>query len=193
MKARTPALAHHRVIQQHPCQARKEEFVSSVIELIGRLELGTLLLLTGVDLSDRPEAHMGMPTFHLIPTQTKAQDLPPALTQLVEHVPPFITTTHPAWGSEIPIIPGSGLTRRIITSLPSGGTFPPTGVILEYTLEGDNRADARMLASAAAKCVQKELGVSGKAGSQISGTNRMNVKTSFIAIVIWDNKSVART
>ncbi|KAG8896193.1 hypothetical protein FRB99_009026 [Tulasnella sp. 403] len=138
--------------------ARKEQSVLSVIKLTGRLGLGTLLLLTGVNLFDRPEAHMEKPTFHLIPTWTKAQGLPPALTQLVEHVPQLITTTHQTLDPGLPIVPGSGSTRQIVTSLPSGGTFPPTGVILEYTFEGDNRADARMLASASAKCMQKELG-----------------------------------
>lgn len=79
-------------------------------------------------------------------------------------IPPFLTrdpTPNQTLLDTIPLIPGSGLTRRIVTSLPASPSFPPVGVILEYVLEGDNRADAQMLATAVAKVLQKELKVSG--------------------------------
>lgn len=91
----------------------------------------------------------------MTPTSVEGSQSPsPVLQELVTHVPPFITTA-----SELPVIPGSGLTRRLVTSLPKD--FPATGVILEYVLEGDNRLDAKILASTAARCLQKELGISG--------------------------------
>lgn len=104
------------------------------------------------------------PTFHLIPATSKSiSPQPSVLEALVTHFPPFITTT----SEELPPIPGSGLTARLVSNLPS--TFPPTGVILEYVLEGDNRTDALLLASAVAKCLQKDLGITGD-GTSMTGT-----------------------
>jgi len=138
----------------------KGDFVTALLSLIQQSRFSAVLLLSGVDLSDRPEAHMHTPTFHLVPTTPDIPNpRPQVLQELVTHIPPFITTTHDTSATDMLVIPGSGLTRRIVTSLPT--SFPPTGVILEYVLEGDNRADAKTLASAVARCVQKEFGVTG--------------------------------
>lgn len=47
-------------------------------------------------------------------------------------------------------------------------------MILEYVLEGDNRTDALLLASAVAKCLQKDLGITGDGKSMTD--------TSFIIV-----------
>jgi len=140
-------------------KAQKENFVTSILAFIEQSRFSAVLLLTGVDLSDRPEHHMEATTYHLTPTTPKVSLHPQWMQQLDRHIPPFLTTTHHTSLSELPIIPGSGLTRRIISSLPE--SFPPTAVVLEYVLEGDNRDDAKLLASAVAKALQQELGVTG--------------------------------
>jgi proteasome assembly chaperone 2 len=50
---------------------------------------------------------------------------------------------------QVPIVPGGGLTRRLLSSLPS--SFPPTVALLQFVMEGDNREDAKLLATAVAR------------------------------------------
>ena len=52
----------------------------------------------------------------------------------------------------IPFIPGGGLTRRILNSLPDGWSVP-TACLLQFVFEGDNQADANILASVVAKVI----------------------------------------
>jgi proteasome assembly chaperone 2 len=49
--------------------------------------------------------------------------------------------------TDVPFIPGGSLTRRILHSLSKSQSPVPTAAILQFVLEGDNRADAAMLAS----------------------------------------------
>jgi proteasome assembly chaperone 2 len=70
-------------------------------------------------------------------------------------IPPFVPADAPtsANPSDIPHIPGGGLTRRLLAALaapsPAAGA-PPTAALLQFVLEGDNRGDAAALATAAA-------------------------------------------
>ena len=52
----------------------------------------------------------------------------------------------------IPFIPGGGLTRRILSSIPPQWPIP-TASLLQFVLEGDNRTDAGLFAAAVAKVV----------------------------------------
>lgn len=52
--------------------------------------------------------------------------------------------------TRIPFIPGGGLTRRILSSLPQTWSIP-TAALLQFVLEGDNREDAHLLAAVVAK------------------------------------------
>lgn len=47
----------------------------------------------------------------------------------------------------MPFIPGGSLTRRILQTLSKSQSSVPTAAILQFVLEGDNRADAALLAS----------------------------------------------
>lgn len=58
--------------------------------------------------------------------------------------------------SAISFIPGGGLTRRILSSFPAGWTIP-TACLLQFVLEGDNQADAGLLASVVVKVVGKDI------------------------------------
>lgn len=50
----------------------------------------------------------------------------------------------------VPFIPGGGLTRRILSSFPQEWSTPVLS-LLQFALEGDNRADAQFLASVVSK------------------------------------------
>jgi proteasome assembly chaperone 2 len=58
--------------------------------------------------------------------------------------------------SEVPFIPGGGLTRRIVTSIPRGWATPIAS-LLQFVIEGDNGSDAKFLASVVSKAL--DLGV----------------------------------
>lgn len=55
----------------------------------------------------------------------------------------------------VPFIPGGGLTRRLLSSLPVGWNIP-TICLLQFVVEGDNRGDAHMLAVITAKVLQAD-------------------------------------
>jgi proteasome assembly chaperone 2 len=77
------------------------------------------------------------------------------------HIPAYTSphSQHPKQilsETDIPFIPGGGLTRRILSSLSPGWSLP-VAALLQFALEGDNRADAHMLATVVAKI----LGIDG--------------------------------
>lgn len=55
-----------------------------------------------------------------------------------------------------PFIPGGGLTRRILTSIPENWSIP-TAAILQFAMEGDNRADANLLATVIAEVLHLDI------------------------------------
>lgn len=70
--------------------------------------------------------------------------------------------------NSIPFIPGGGLTRRIISSVPSKWNVP-TACLLQFVIEGDNRADAGMLASVTVKVLNKTVAQWKQPGSWREG------------------------
>jgi proteasome assembly chaperone 2 len=68
---------------------------------------------------------------------------------------------------EVPFIPGGGLTRRILSSIPSSWSVP-TAALLQFVIEGDNRADANIFASV----VSKVLGANVKEWKQPASWNQ---------------------
>lgn len=61
----------------------------------------------------------------------------------------------------IPFIPGGGLTRRILSSIPEHWSIP-TASLLQFALEGDNRADAQLFAAVVAKVVGVDSVIQGQ-------------------------------
>ncbi|KAH8119502.1 PAC2 family-domain-containing protein [Phellopilus nigrolimitatus] len=121
------------VVQQRSpvLKMHKEAFSTALVKFVQKNELGALLYLTGVDLSNRSDAQMLAPTYSLIP--------PPA----------------PSKSENIPFIPGGGLTRRLLSLAPSSTPWKvPTAAILQFVLEGDNRADAEFLAGVVARVLK---------------------------------------
>lgn len=62
----------------------------------------------------------------------------------------------PGQEDKIPFIPGGGLTRRILSSIPSSWSIP-TVALLQFVIEGDNRADANLFAAVASKVLGVEI------------------------------------
>lgn len=56
----------------------------------------------------------------------------------------------------MPFIPGGGLTRRLLLSLPSDWNIP-TAALVQFVLEGDNRGDAMYLANVIAGIFKSEV------------------------------------
>jgi len=134
-------------------KTHKTQFLDLLISFVERSRFSSVIILSGVDLSERPDAHMHTPTFHIFPgARVPSKQLPGPIREIVATTPPFIESSF----TDIPVIPGSGLLRRVLKSIPD--SFPPVIAILEYVLEGDNRYDARLLAAAIAKSLKKDLG-----------------------------------
>ncbi|THH06511.1 hypothetical protein EW145_g4032 [Phellinidium pouzarii] len=159
------------VIQQRSpvVKSHKESFSTSLLMFVQENELGALLFLTGVDLSNRSDAQMRSPIHSLIPPRSPSLESSPI--SLISQLPVYTyatlqtpsgasvlsvptTPTLPYSPDSIPFIPGGGLTRRLLShSPPSSNTQKwtvPTAAILQFVLEGDNRADAEYLAGVVA-------------------------------------------
>jgi len=144
------------VIQQRSpaLKDRKQEFVQDVLDFIQKTGFSAVLLLSGVDMSDRTDTQMITPTYQIRPSNTPAWESTPlnSLTQL-----PIPKYTSPVQATdEVPFIPGGGLTRRILSSLPHPWTTPIAS-LLQFVLEGDNRGDARLMASVVAKVLNLDV------------------------------------
>jgi proteasome assembly chaperone 2 len=127
-------------------------------------------------------SHHRAPIYHLLPPSSP----PLANTPLSElgqlPIPAFVpfSSTYglnahskPAT-DKVPIVPGGGLTRRLLSSLPS--PFPPTVALLQFVMEGDNREDAKLLATAVARILgESVLAKLPPAGWQEPGSWKMGL------------------
>lgn len=96
------------------------------------------------------------PTYHIHPPNTPSWDNTP-LANISSLPIPLYTSPVPQnplapahVETSIPFIPAGGLTRRILSSLPPQWTVP-TGSLLQFVTEGDNRSDASLMAAVVAK------------------------------------------
>jgi proteasome assembly chaperone 2 len=145
------------IIQQRSpvMKSRKQEFTECLLGFIENSGFAACVFLSGVDMTNRTDAQMLTPTYYIHPPNTLPLASSPlsALTQLPipEYTSPVLQ--HPQVTSNegsIPFIPGGGLTRRFLSSLPSAWAIP-TVSLLQFVVEGDNRADANLLAVVVAK------------------------------------------
>ncbi|KAJ6499089.1 PAC2 family-domain-containing protein [Mycena sanguinolenta] len=143
------------VVQQRSpvLKSQKQEFIKTLLEFIQTSGVASALFLSGVDLSNRTDSQMLTPTYQIRPpaavplTSTplaRLAELP--IPEYSSPVPqsPLQQTDEP----DVPFIPGGSLTRRILQTLSKSPSSVPTAAVLQFVLEGDNRADAAMLASA---------------------------------------------
>ncbi|KAF8894080.1 PAC2 family-domain-containing protein [Infundibulicybe gibba] len=132
------------VQQRSPSQ--KQAFVGELWNFIKSSNIGCVLLLSGLDPTNRTDSQMLTPIYQLQPPNSPSLESSP-LQALVRLSIPIYTPPFAQSGSTVlPFIPDSGLTRRILSSIPLG--LPtPTASLLQFVLEGDNRADAQHLAA----------------------------------------------
>ncbi|CAK5281792.1 unnamed protein product [Mycena citricolor] len=146
----TPGLDVVFAQQRSPVlKSQKAEFVSAFSDFIRTSGIAATLVLSGVDLSNRTDSQMITPTYQLsrpdVSTTPLARlaSLPlPKYTSPVPHRPMDENQ------AQIPFIPGGSLTRRILDRFWDDQSLPTAAAILQFALEGDNRADSAMLASA---------------------------------------------
>ncbi|KIL62525.1 hypothetical protein M378DRAFT_165538 [Amanita muscaria Koide BX008] len=154
------------VIQQRSpvLKARKQEFVDSLFEYIKTSGASAVLFLSGVDVSNRTDSQMLTPTYQIQSGGTPLLASSPLRNLNSLPIPTYTTpiAQQPLAGDGkpplIPFIPGGGLTRRILSSLPQGWQIP-TAAILQFVLEGDNRADAQLLAAVVAKVLDSDSAI----------------------------------
>lgn len=132
-----------------------------------------------------PHTHPGpqtrTPTYHIRPSNTSdftgtplhnLSNLPIPLYTSPVHSNPFLAHegVQISSPSEVPFIPGGGLTRRILTSISTQNEWTiPTACLVQFVLEGDNRADAGHLASVTARILGKEISLWKQPGSWRDG------------------------
>jgi len=145
------------IVQQRSpvMKSRKEEFTETLLGFIQSSGFTACVFLSGVDMSNRTDAQMLTPTYYIHPPNSPPLDSSPlsSLSQLP--IPRYTSpvSQHPqasANEGSIPFIPGGGLTRRFLSSLPSAWSIP-TANLLQFVVEGDNRADANLFAVVVAK------------------------------------------
>ncbi|TFK44426.1 PAC2 family-domain-containing protein [Crucibulum laeve] len=151
------------VIQQRSpvLKSRKQDFVGVLLDFIKSFGFAGVLFLSGVDLSNRTDSQMLTPTYHIVPQNSPTLESSPLKDLLALPIPLYTSPVlqKPQDGVEqnapVPFIPGGGLTRRILSSLPEDWPIP-TAALLQFVLEGDNRADANLLAAVTAKVIGQD-------------------------------------
>jgi len=130
---------------------------------VQEFKLGAVLLLSGVDLSNRADAQMRTATYKVLPLHSPS--LSSTALSIVSQLPTYtfapgksrhsveVEGMPESSDSEVPFIPGGGLTRRLLSSIPSSWSIP-TASVVQFVMEGDNRPDAEVLASIVAQLLQ---------------------------------------
>ncbi|KAI0253992.1 hypothetical protein BJV78DRAFT_1122050, partial [Lactifluus subvellereus] len=144
--------------------SRKQEFIEALVQFVQESRLSAALFLSGVDMSNRTDAQMITPTYHIRPPNSPPWENSPLSTIPQLPIPAYTSPVaqHPPGSAPqnnegpIPFIPGGGLTRRILTNLPAAWDVP-TGALLQFVLEGDNRSDASLMAAVVAKILSLEV------------------------------------
>ncbi|KAF9469879.1 PAC2 family-domain-containing protein [Collybia nuda] len=144
------------IIQQRSpvLKSRKSKFVASLLQFIQESGFGCVLFLSGVELTNRMDSQMFTPTYQV--QLQRGPGLHGTILNTLNSLPIPMFQSPRSDGEHgdinIPSIPGGGLSRRILSSLPDTWSTP-TASLLHFVLEGDNRADARLFAGVVAKVV----------------------------------------
>ena len=162
-----------------PTQPRKQAFIDSLFQFVREYRLSAVLILSGVDMSNRTDAQMmwvdpcdpclvisyalpRTPTYFIRPPNSSSWENSPLSPISQLPIPEYTSpvSQHPGVAPQtegpIPFIPGGGLTRRILSNLPTDWNIP-TAALLQFVLEGDNRSDASLMASVTAKVLSLEV------------------------------------
>ncbi|THU95392.1 hypothetical protein K435DRAFT_755914 [Dendrothele bispora CBS 962.96] len=145
------------VIQQRSpiLKAKKQEYIDHFLKFIQESGVAAVLFLAGVDLSNRTDDQMLTPIYQLQPVNTPPLNSSPLQALTTLPIPVYQSPVPQKPGAEdteplVPFIPGAGLTRRILSSIPKAWSVP-TAALLRFALDGDNREDALSFATVTAK------------------------------------------
>ncbi|KAH7916538.1 PAC2 family-domain-containing protein [Hygrophoropsis aurantiaca] len=151
------------VIQQRSptLKAFKQEFVDALLQFISASGASAALFLGSVDMSNRTDSQMLTPTCHIIPTTSAPITSSPLSTLTELPIPAYISpvpqfTEAGIDDQRVPFIPGGGLSRRILSSIPHTWQIP-TASLLQYVMEGDNRDDAQLMAAVTSKVLASDV------------------------------------
>lgn len=151
------------VIQQRSpaLKSSKQDFVDSLLEFIRTSGASAVLVIGGVDMSNRTDTQMLTPTCQIVPPGTPDLTSGPLAVLTTLPIPVYTSPVSQflhidAERTAIPFIPGGGLSRRILSSLPDTWQIPIV-CLLQYVMEGDNRADAQLMAAVVSKVLQVEV------------------------------------
>ncbi|KAF9263375.1 hypothetical protein L218DRAFT_959402 [Marasmius fiardii PR-910] len=141
------------VFQQRspPLKNRKQDFIDQVLAFLKQAGVSGCLLLSGVDSSNRTDDQMFTPIYKLqSPTNKQRTNIFGRISEspMPIYTPPILQRSGDTENDgQIPFIPGGGLTRRFFLSLPKDWPID-TAAFVMFAMDGDNRADANLLASA---------------------------------------------
>ncbi|KAF8160843.1 PAC2 family-domain-containing protein [Crassisporium funariophilum] len=150
------------VVQQRSpvLKSRKQDFIDALLDFVKLSKFAAVLFVSGVDLSNRTDGQMMTPTYQLHPPNGPSLAATPLRNLSSLPIPVYTSPVqqqpqNSAESLHVPFIPGGGLTRRILESLPSEWSIA-TACLLQFVLEGDNRADAMMLANVITKVINQD-------------------------------------
>lgn len=101
------------------------------------------------------------PTYQIVPSHIVPIDTSPLRSLCTLSIPAYTSpvSQHPQGNDQepdVPFIPGGGLTRRFLCSLPANWSVP-TAALLQFVLEGDNRDGGYFLASSFSHILSRRL------------------------------------
>ncbi|KAL7414413.1 PAC2 family-domain-containing protein [Mrakia frigida] len=168
---------------------RKEAYLTSFVSWIRQAQFGKLLLLSSLDASSRVDDlgsnpskhhHLPLPSVLSLPFPGPLSTSYPAyssssfedpltapLPTISAHPIPGATSTSttvtqpPPPSTVLPPLPGSGILSPLLLQL---NASVPTGVVLSFVVEGDNRADAREMAGVVDVVLDLGVGRDGAGG-----------------------------
>lgn len=120
------------------------QYISALTQWIKESRFKETLWISSIDAAARTDGEFETPVLSLLPPGSTAST--PLLMNVVKLFPAFNPPQdRPSKKEEVPVIPGSLLTRKLLQHL-AGKEEPNLGALLYFAAEGDTRSDAHQLA-----------------------------------------------
>ncbi|KAI6040318.1 PAC2 family-domain-containing protein [Pisolithus marmoratus] len=107
----------------------KQDFTDTLLTFVRTSCVSAVIFLAGVDMSNRTDTQMLTPTTYIRPTSLPDVTSTPLSPLADLPIPPYFSLSDDS--RSIPFIPGGGLTRRILSSIPNSWQIP-TVCFLHY-------------------------------------------------------------
>ncbi|GAC95402.1 hypothetical protein PHSY_002977 [Pseudozyma hubeiensis SY62] len=133
------------VIQQHSpiLKSTQSTYISALTSFLSSTRFTEILYLTSLDSAARTDDEFSTPLLSLFPPSSLPATTP-IFTQLRAKFPAFNPLQQK---TEVPHIPGSLLTRKLVQHVDSSDVKDRFGALLYFAAEGDTRSDAHALAN----------------------------------------------